>query len=289
MTPLVSALLFIAIVASAVTGFSQKNGNSAATRRDFFASIAAASILTASSPSRAAPTTDAAITDKIFIEFKGLSASGEKDRIVIGLFGNDAPQPVSILKQLVSKEGYKSKCKPLDTSRLLQKDQLEANKVYNSCLENEDTYGVNYDYSSVWRVLPNQRIDVGAVTGKFVARENPNFEDTKLNTLKHDSPGVVSVRRGNDGGYGFTLYPGGDESILNEDNIVVGRVIEGLDVVQKLNEIPIVKSAGVNYMALTGGPNAKNAPSRACRYGGPMYCNENKPLKKVLIERTGIL
>lgn len=153
----------------------------------------------------------------------------------------------------------------------------------------KDTYGVNYDYSSVWRVLPNERIDVGAVTGKFVARENPNFENTKSTTLKHDSPGVVSVRRGNDGGFGFTIYPGGDASILNTDNIVVGRVIEGMHVVQKLNEIPIVKSAGVNYMALTGGPNAKNAPSRACRYGGPMYCNENKPLKKVLIESTGIL
>jgi hypothetical protein len=135
MTPLV--LLLIAIVAITATGFSLQIENSASTRRDFFASIAAASVLSASLPSFAAPTTEAAITDKIFIEFKGLSGPGEKDRIVIGLFGNDAPQPASILKQLVSKEGYKSKCKPLDTSRLLQKDQLEANKVYNSCLENE--------------------------------------------------------------------------------------------------------------------------------------------------------
>lgn len=151
--------------------------------------------------------------------------------------------------------------------------------------QSKDVYGVNYDYSSVWRVLPNQRIDVGAVSGKFVARENPNFQDTKSSTLLHDSPGVVSVRRGNDGGYGFTIYPGGgDTSILNEDNIVVGRIIEGMDVVQKLNEIPVVKSA------LAGGANSKNAPSRACRYGGTeLYCNENKPLKKVLIEKTGIL
>ena len=95
----------------------------------------------------------------------------------------------------------------------------------------------------------------------------------------------MSVRKGSDGGYGFTIYPGlGDASILNEDNIVVGRVIEGMDVVQKLNEIPVVKSA------LAGGSNGKNAPSRACRYGGTeLYCNENKPLKKVLIQSTGIL
>jgi cyclophilin family peptidyl-prolyl cis-trans isomerase len=154
----------------------------------------------------------------------------------------------------------------------------------------KDIYGVNYDYSTVWRVIPNQRIDIGAVTGKFVARENPNFISNP-SILLHDAPGVVSVRKGNnDGGFGFTIYPGGgDATVLNEDNIVVGRVLDGMDVIQRLNEMPVVKSAGVNYMAITGGPNAKNAPSRACRYGGPMYCNENKPLKKVLIEKTGIL
>ena len=313
------SLVALVLLTSTVFGFNIVPESHAPTRRDFLASsIATASILTSSSPARAASTNDAAITDKVFIEFKGITT--DKERIVIGLFGNDAPQPVSILKQLVSKEGYKTKCKPLDTSRVLQKEQLEANKVYNSCMENEvsryhilghfllvtiilfaceklnvdtllaiyfiskDTQGVNYDYSSVWRVIPNQRIDVGAVSGKFVARENPNFEDTKSSSLRHDSPGVVSVRRGNDGGFGFTIYPGGNANSLDEDNIVVGRVIEGMDVVQKLNDIPVVKSA------LAGGAGAKNAPSRACRYGGSeLYCNENKPLKKVLIENTGIL
>ena len=148
----------------------------------------------------------------------------------------------------------------------------------------KDIYGVNYDYSSVWRVIPNQRIDIGAVTGKFVARENPNFEDTKSSTLLHDAPGLVSVRRGNESGFGFTIYPGGgDATILNEDNIVVGKVMEGMDVIQKLNGIPVVKNA-------LAGNKSQAAPSRACRYGGSeLYCSENKPLKKVLIERTGNL
>ena len=267
-------------------------------RREFFGSMLAASTLLTSSAAIAADgPSDPAITDKVFIEFKGIANSNAadagmptKDRIVIGLFGNDAPQPVSVLKQLVSKQGYRSKCKQLDTTRLLQKEQLEANKVYNACLENEDTTGVNYDYSSVWRIIKDERIDVGAVSGKFVARENPSFEGK--NNLSHDF-GVVSVRRGDDGGYGFRIFPGRKGSsaaaLLDEDNIVVGRVLEGMDVVERLNEMPVVKSSSVNYMALTGGAKGTVAPSRACRYGGPMYCNENKPLRKVLIESTGTL
>ena len=274
--------------------------NSINNRRDFIGKVIATSTIFTSSAALAADSdkaSDAVITDKIFVEFKGIASnnaadatSTNKDRVVIGLFGNDAPQPVSVLKQLVSKQGYRSKCKQLDTTRLLQKEQLEANKVFNACVENEDTVGVNYDYSSVWRIIKDERIDVGAVSGKFVARENPLF-DAK-NSLLHDS-GVVSVRRGDDGGYGFTIFPGKKGSaaaaVLDEDNIVVGRVLEGMDVVERLNEMPVVKSSAVNYMALTGGAKGTNAPTRACRYGGPMYCNENKPLRKVIIENTGTL
>lgn len=284
--------------------FTQDN-NANPTRRNFFASlvystlvptIVSSSIPVMIMPARAdaaKSTADATITDKIYIEFKGLSTPGDgssgnsNDRITIGLFGNDAPQPVSVLKQLVTKGGYKSKCKPLDASRVLQKEQLEANKVYNNCMENEDSVGVNYDYASVWRVMKDERIDAGAVSGRFVARENPTFEDAGSG-LTHDAAGVVSVRRGYEGGYGFTIYPGtggngAAASMLDEDNIVVGRVIEGMDVVERLNVMPVVK------MAFSGG-KTQNAPSRACRYGGSeLYCNENKPLKKVLLDKTGVL
>lgn len=135
------------------------------TRRNFVTSLASTPLLAtllapsslflpqsayAAEPTRS--TSEATITDKVFIEFKGIpsadgSSSSGDQRIVIGLFGNDAPQPVSILKQLVTKEGYKSKCKPLDNSRLLQKEQLEANKVYNACLENEVSYNLFSLYS----------------------------------------------------------------------------------------------------------------------------------------------
>ena len=144
------------------------------TRRKFFTSIVSSAVMISSLPTsvnaETRSTSTAEITDKIYIEFKGLSAPSEpNDRIVIGLFGNDATQPVSILKQVVTPQGYKSKCKPLDTSRTFEKEQLEANKVYNNCIEKEDTVGVNYEYSTVWRVIANERLDIGAVSGKFIA------------------------------------------------------------------------------------------------------------------------
>jgi len=295
-------------------GEGADNTNINPTRRNFFTSMASSTLATTiiatspiilpTLPSHAADgapksTADATITDKIFIEFKGLTppntdgiGNNKPDRITIALFGQDAPQPTSIIKQLVTRDGYKSKCKPLDTSRTLQKEQLEANKVYNSCMDNQDTVGVNYDYSTVWRVVKDERIDVGAVSGKFIARENPNFEDARSG-LTHDAPGVVSVRRGDEAGYSFTIFPGSGSSsssyasMLDEDNVVIGRVIEGMDVVEKLNETPVVKSAG---RKLTGGAKAKNAPSRGCRYGGSEYfCSEDKPLKKILLDKTGVL
>ena len=232
------------------------------------------------------------VTDKIFLEIKGLpAAEGEvptNKRVVIGLFGKDAPQSVEKLKKLVSDQGLPAACKPKE-ERMMQREQLEANKVYNSCIESQEK-GVNYDYAQIWRVIKGERIDFGSVAGRFVARESPSWTETQPNTLKHDRPGLVSVRRGADSGFGFTVYPGGNGDIadLDEKHIIVGQVLEGMDVIEMLNNIPVVASAKVNYMALTGGPSNKSAPSRACRYGGAMYCNENKPLVKLTIYKTGL-
>jgi len=211
---------------------------------------------------------EAQVTDKIYIDVKGLS--------------QDEPQAVDMLKALVSPTGLKAPCKPRE-SRSLQKEQLEANKVYNSCLEGQDK-GVNYDYATIWRVVKDERIDVGAVSGKFIAREFPNFEGT--NDLKNDVPGVVSVRRGNNSGFGFTIYPGnGDSKYIDANHIVVGRVIEGMDVVNRLNDVGVVTSA-----KLPSFTELSPAPSRACRYGGrQLYCNEYKPLQKLSLSSTGVL
>ena len=236
----------------------------------------------------------AQVTDKIYFTIQGLPSQDgtttNNNRIVIGLFGKDAPNCVGQMKQLFSKQGLPRPCRPR-AERTLQKEQLEANKVYNACKQAE-SQGVVLPYSTVWRIVKDEQIAVGAVAGKFLAREYPNWtEDKHDNGLRHDSPGVVSVLRGSEGGFGFSIYPGGgNASELDRDYIVVGRVLEGMDVVEQLNQVPVITTAkGVNYMALSGTTGTGKAPTRSCRYGGNMYCNEQKPLIKLSISDTGIL
>lgn len=113
------------------------------------------------------------------------------------------------------------------------------------------------------------------------------------NGLKHDRAGLVSVRKGSNSGFGFTVYPGGSSGNtedLDNNHIIVGQVLEGLDIIEQMNALPVVAAAKVNYKGLTGGSGFQEGPSRACRYGGTqLYCNENKPLQKLTMYRTGVL
>jgi cyclophilin family peptidyl-prolyl cis-trans isomerase len=264
------------------------------------ATASALATVTAStpSPSFAADDIAAEVTDKIYMDVKGIptadgSPSVGTQRIVIGLFGKEAPESTKKLKQLMSTGGLPAPCKPKE-ERVMQREQLEANKVYNTCIEGQDK-GVTYDFATIWRILKGERIDVGAVAGRYIARGFPTWEETTASNLLHDRPGIVSVLRGSESGFGFTIYPGSvgsskeNASDLNENQIVVGQVLEGFDIVQQINNLPVISSGKVNYMGLTGGPTTKSAPSRSCRYGGPMYCNENKPLNKMTIYKTGVL
>lgn len=105
---------------------------------------------------------------------------------------------------------------------------------------------------------------------------------------------LVAVRKGSDSGFGYTLFPTAtarsNQDFL-ENYLVVGSVLEGDDAVDQINDVSVVASAKVNYMSIVGGGGGSktNAPKKDCRYGGPMYCNENKPLTKLTMFRTGVL
>ncbi|CAJ1949799.1 unnamed protein product [Cylindrotheca closterium] len=261
-----------------------------------FGSALVASSISSTTPASAAsvPEPAATVTDKIFVEVKGLptadASSPTTQSIVIGLFGKDAPKSVDKLKLLMG-TGLPAVCKEKE-ERVLQREQLEANKVYNSCVEGQSS-GVNYDYAQIWRIIKDERIDFGSVAGRFIAREYPNWGESSASGLKHDRAGLVSVRKGSNSGFGFTIYPGGSEAStedLDNNHIIVGQVLEGMDVIEQINKLPVVGTAKVNYKGFSGGSGFQEGPSRACRYGGSqLYCNENKPLQKLTMYRTGLL
>lgn len=117
--------------------------------------------------------------------------------------------------------------------------------------------------------------------------------DSSASGLKHDRAGLVSVRKGSNSGFGFTVFPGGSAGStedLDSNHIIVGQVLEGMDIIEQMNSLPVVASSKLNYKGLAGGNDFKEGPSRACRYGGKeLYCNENKPLQKLTMYRTGVL
>ena len=274
---------------------------------------------------------DLKITDTVTLTLLGGEFDGTPQRIRIGLYGNLRPNSVGLLKQLLSSRGLRTGCKPVEV-RGFQREQLEANKVYNSCMSSRDE-GVSLEDSQVrefglrsfrqhfqhlvcttrgngsahslslssqrqvWRIVKDERIDFGAVVGKFVSREPPFFtndvapESDAL--LPSASEGNVSVQLGNEGAFTFTITPkaskgkkkGGSASI-DQDNILVGRVLDSdsMNVVSKINDSAVIKSSKLSYKALSGTMGSKS-PTRSCRYGGPMFCNENKPLKKLTIAK----
>ena len=57
--------------------------------------------------------------------------------------------------------------------------------------------------------------------------------------MRHDSPGVVSMRKGGEF-FGFTIAPAPNVN-LDEENVVIGRVIEGMNVISMINEVPTSK------------------------------------------------
>ena len=87
--------------------------------------LVASSVLLKGEPCFAADTsTTAEITDKIFVNIKGIPGTDEQKRIVIGLFGKDSPNSVAKLKSLVTSQGLPAPCRPR-AERVLQKEQLE--------------------------------------------------------------------------------------------------------------------------------------------------------------------
>ena len=117
-----------------------------------------------------------------------------RQQIVVGLYGDSAPVACATFKALAGGK-LEAPCPEQDESadQNTQRGALTKKTVFRACKAEEMT-PVSYDYSQVWRVLQNDRVDFGQVAGKFALRIPPTHTDNPQ--LSHSKPGLLSVRRG---------------------------------------------------------------------------------------------
>ena len=187
----------------------------------------------------------AQVTAKVRLEFVE-QVSAEEQRVlpcVIGLFGKDAPTAVRTFRQLCAGT-LQAPC-PVDvdlSSEVMERTKQAKKAALRACQGAEGT-PVSYAYSQVWSIQRGRRIDAGQVQGKFALREAPTTPASEASGLSHDAAGLLSVRRG--GGlfdFGITTAPTPE---YDDEYIVIGRVVDGMDSIAALDAMPVVKAADV--------------------------------------------
>jgi peptidyl-prolyl cis-trans isomerase B (cyclophilin B) len=161
------------------------------------------------------------VTSEVYLDVS--VARGPAERITLGVFGDDAPA---------------------------------ASKFFLSICKGDYGEGVSYDGAQVSRIQTDKRIDVGKLAkggnkkqetwmdnmGKVRIRSvslASKATHNDQNDLLHDAPGVLSVKRGG-GTFDFTIAPQLNPA-LDGENVVIGKVLRGMDVVDKINKIPVSK------------------------------------------------
>lgn len=161
------------------------------------------------------------ITSKVYLDVS--IARSPAQSIKLGIYGDDAPA---------------------------------ASKFFLSICKGDYGEGVSYDNSQVSRIQKDKRIDVGKLAkggnkkqetwmdgmGKVRIRSvslASKAVHNDENEFRHDAPGVVSMRKGG-GTFDFTLTSQASPS-LDDENVVIGKVLTGMDVLEKINNIPVSK------------------------------------------------
>lgn len=186
-------------------------------------------------------------------------------RIVFGLFGEDAP--VSVASFL---------------------------KICAGNLRGRGGRTVGYAYSQAWRVEKGVRIDLGRVKQADEINQSPGTaqkqlilievpENRDVNDLGHLVAGTVSTRRGG-GAFEFvvTTGPGAvdDGGVLESENIVIGRVLEGMETVAILNQVPTNQKTARDGFRKVG---------KVIGDGRAKLDLELKPLQKIVVAACGVL
>lgn len=160
------------------------------------------------------------ITRRVRLEF--IIGDQPPQSITVGLYGKEAPMSVRAFEGLCA--GTLAAAPGLTysgsvVSRVVRNEYIEAGKPAAG------------DAKSIEREIDG----TGYVRSTIVNRADA-LVNTDTNTLSHDRPGLCSMRRGG-GAFEFLLTPRAN-SELDKDFLVIGEVIEGQTVVDKINDLP---------------------------------------------------
>lgn len=202
------------------------------------------------------------ITAKVNLGFKVAGSSSVVSKVqgvTIGVYGNESPL---------------------------------SSKVFLSLCAGENPWDVSYDLSQVSRILKDQRIDVGKFAkgggqrqetwmdnvGKVRIRNVNVAENTvnnDQNNLRHDSAGVVSMKKGG-GSFEFSISPKANPK-MDEEQVVIGRVLGGLDVIEQINEVPTSREDAL------GTKSAFSSAGKSFDGRAKLAMPVGRPLRKVVI------
>lgn len=161
----------------------------------------------------------ARVTSRVSFTIK--IGTDEPRTMEVGLFGDAAPSSTTLFRELC--EGSVPD-EPSLTYRYALVTRIVKDKEIVIPPEGE---AVDQDVSIDWS---------GRVRTKDINKAE-RFTNSDSNALSHDRPGLVSMRRGG-GAFEFRLLPAANPE-LDTESIVIGQVIEGLDLLQALNEVPV--------------------------------------------------
>lgn len=226
------------------------------------------------------------VTDRVQLQFVQ-QVSAEENRVLlltVGLFGREAPESVEVFKRLATGKLIVGCSEPPEAeANSVQRATLSTKSVYKQCVGSESV-PVTYSGSLVWRIVQGKRVDAGQVKGIFALRQAPQTSLSESPRLKHDAAGLLSVRRGG-GTFDFGLTTGPDNE-ADADYVVIGRVLEGMAVLEEMDALPVVRAAEV----FSQGEGASASRAKACAYGSAnQYCSQLKPLKKLVLSRIAVL